>query len=242
VGVKECKEAIAEHPPWMLLSAIAAVPGVVLTWYWRHMNNTERLIIERFAKATEMLGQKNIAQRLGAIYQLERIAEDSLRDHWTVMETLCAFVRERSPRKSSDYSVEEDFITADIRATITVMGHRKHISQEKENDYWLDLHNTNLSGLRMIGLTFSNAEFTNANFQRSVIHSSDLRNASLMGANFKEASLQRSNFSGGKYDNQTIFPDGFNPEDHAMINVDEQPEAPEPADIAPEQRPRTGTE
>ena len=35
--------------------------------------------------------------RLGAIYALERISRDSRRDHWTIMETLTAFVRERAP-------------------------------------------------------------------------------------------------------------------------------------------------
>jgi hypothetical protein len=35
----------------------------------------------------------NTEVRLGAIYALERIAQDSERDHWPIMETLCAYIR-----------------------------------------------------------------------------------------------------------------------------------------------------
>src|SRR5690606_7462200 len=54
-------------------------------------------ITERFTKAVEQLGSSEISIRLGAIYALERIAKDSERDLTTIMETLAAFVRERTP-------------------------------------------------------------------------------------------------------------------------------------------------
>ena len=53
-----------------------------------------------YEEATE----PNIEVRLGAIYALERIAQDSERDHIPIMETLCAYVRENSnARKPEDY-------------------------------------------------------------------------------------------------------------------------------------------
>lgn len=39
----------------------------------------------------------NLEVRIGAIYALERIAQDSLRDHVQIMETLCAYIRENAP-------------------------------------------------------------------------------------------------------------------------------------------------
>ena len=39
----------------------------------------------------------NLEVRLGAIYALERIAQDSERDHIPIMETLCAYIRENAP-------------------------------------------------------------------------------------------------------------------------------------------------
>src|SRR3982751_6161439 len=38
-------------------------------------------------------GGPNLEVRLGAIYALERIPRDSERDHWPIMEVLCAYVR-----------------------------------------------------------------------------------------------------------------------------------------------------
>jgi hypothetical protein len=54
-------------------------------------------ITDRFTKAVEQLGSDKMAVRLGAIYALERISKDSPRDHWSIMETLTAYVREHAP-------------------------------------------------------------------------------------------------------------------------------------------------
>lgn len=54
----------------------------------------EKQVTERFAKAIEQLGNASIHVRLGAIYALERIAKDSDKDYWQVMEILTAYVRE----------------------------------------------------------------------------------------------------------------------------------------------------
>lgn len=59
-------------------------------------------ITDRYTKAIEQLGKldgdkPNIEIRLGAIYALERIARDSPRDHWTIMEVLTAYVRQNAP-------------------------------------------------------------------------------------------------------------------------------------------------
>jgi uncharacterized protein YjbI with pentapeptide repeats len=57
----------------------------------------EKQVTERFSKAVEMLGNESSTHiRLGGIYALERIAKDSVKDHWQVMEILTAFVREKT--------------------------------------------------------------------------------------------------------------------------------------------------
>ena len=53
----------------------------------------EGQITERFIRAIEQLGNQSLDIRLGGIYALERIARDSEKDHWTVMEVLTAYVR-----------------------------------------------------------------------------------------------------------------------------------------------------
>ena len=58
----------------------------------------EANLAERFALAVEQLVSERLPVRLGAIFSLERLANDSEREHWTVMEVLAAYVRERAPR------------------------------------------------------------------------------------------------------------------------------------------------
>ena len=43
----------------------------------------------------------NLEVRIGAIYALERIAQDSARDHVQIMEILCAYIRENAPAREA---------------------------------------------------------------------------------------------------------------------------------------------
>jgi len=46
--------------------------------------------------------QPNLEVRIGAIYALERIAQDSDRDHVQIMEILCAYIRQNAPAPTED--------------------------------------------------------------------------------------------------------------------------------------------
>lgn len=50
----------------------------------------ERLVTDRFSKAAGLLANQDNSVRVAAIYSLERIAKDSPKDHWTIMELLSA--------------------------------------------------------------------------------------------------------------------------------------------------------
>ena len=49
----------------------------------------------------------NVEVRLGAIYALERIAFDSPRDQWTIMEVLTAYVRQNAPVPAREPTKQE---------------------------------------------------------------------------------------------------------------------------------------
>lgn len=53
--------------------------------------------IERGAWQVSNKTAANLEMRIGAIYALERIAQDSDRDHVQIMEILCAYIRENAP-------------------------------------------------------------------------------------------------------------------------------------------------
>ena len=100
-----------------VIAGTALLFGLYATW--RRVSAAERTvevaeqgqITERFTRAIEQLGavhsdglRPNIEVRLGGIYALERIARDSERDFWPIMEVLTAYVRENAPfrRPSAD--------------------------------------------------------------------------------------------------------------------------------------------
>ena len=105
----------------------------------------EGLITERINKATEGLGKKDgkepvIEVRLGALYALERIAQDSFRDHVQIMEILCAYIRTNSQLKSKNTKPEK--LREDIQVALTIIGRRDVWSDAEER-----LDNEQLEGI-----------------------------------------------------------------------------------------------
>lgn len=136
-----------------------------------------RLITERFSKAVEQLGNDKSAEvRLGGIYSLERLAKDSQADHWTVMEVLTTFVREKSSQLDEKKERRNPHYDAEIQAILTVLGRRNHIDSEA---FPLDLSQSNLSGFTLKG-----------NFQGT-----NFRDTNLCGARLEEAKFNEVKFA-----------------------------------------------
>lgn len=97
-------------------------------------------VTDRYTRAIEQLGSDNLGVRIGGIYALGRIADDSPRDHPTVMEVLATFIRDVSQEplrppsgaKSGTKSVAKadkgprlpGTARPDVDAAITVIGRR----------------------------------------------------------------------------------------------------------------------
>ncbi|MFN6484700.1 MULTISPECIES: pentapeptide repeat-containing protein [unclassified Nostoc] len=172
--------------------------------------NQDRLIAERFMGAIAQLGHEKVETRTGAIYALERVAQDFPQEHWTIMEILTAFVRENAPiqqvkgeqqpeyqravyssrRRGGlhptpqvDQNLHEEFpkIRTDIQAALTVIGRRNLLEDPK--DQKLDLRNTDIR----------QADLLKTNLQQA-----DLRGADLSGADLRGADLSGADLSGVK--------------------------------------------
>jgi hypothetical protein len=132
-------------------------------------------LTERFTKAIEQLGSDNISIRLGGIYALESIAEYSQkgewseRYHWTVMEVLSAFVREKPPLKGDlDEKKAEDKQQpqkprTDIQAALSAIG-RRNPEKDKKNQK-LNLSKADIAGADLIGANLQGAILIEANLQ-----------------------------------------------------------------------------
>jgi hypothetical protein len=95
------------------LGGIAVLIGIYFAWAnlkTTQIGRAETLrltnegqITDRFTKAIDQLGSPKLELRLGEIYALERIARDSEKNHWPIMEVLTTFVRVHAPiAKTSD--------------------------------------------------------------------------------------------------------------------------------------------
>jgi len=153
------------------------------------LNNQSELnrLSEHFTKAVEQLGSPEITVRLGGIYSLERMAKNSKDDHWTLMEVLTAFVREKRPLKEEEEGEREQLpkIPTDIQAALTVIG-RRDTEKDPENQK-LDLSNADIAGANL-----SKAKLQGVNFYQANLQGANLAEAHLQGANLTHAHLQEA--------------------------------------------------
>jgi len=192
-----------------LLGGTVLALGAYFTWQNVLTNREGRRIeregqiTERFTRAIDQLGNKELDVRLGGIYGLERIARDSQDDHGPVMEVLTAYVREHAPwspsseepepsegeaaantpRATEDPSRRPTTPTTDVQAALTVIG-RRELDHGKYAYRHLDLALTDLRGAKLEGAKLEWA---------------DLGGANLGGANLE----------GARYNSETTRPEGF---------------------------------
>jgi len=162
-------------------------------------------ITERFTRAIQQLGnEESLAIRLGGIYALERIANDSKEDYWPVIEVLCAYLRESKEAPAEDDEKRPVYPT-DLQAILTVLSRRKRqldkgaIDLSKANLRGANFFQANLSGARLfgsnlsqaslIGANLSGADLTCANLSEASLHMADLSKADFLGADLKGAKV-----------------------------------------------------
>ena len=169
----------------------------------------EGQITDRFTKAIAQLGDTKLEIRLGGIYALERIAKDSPKDHWPIMEVLTAYIREHAKRTGTEKPWPEETgvwnrelwnkeglprPAPDIQAILAVLS-RRTLANERWNEQgrtlFIDLHGTDLRGAE-----FWNADLTWANFAGANLSGADLDLTHLWGVNLTGAQLTAAGLSG----------------------------------------------
>ncbi|MGX4733155.1 pentapeptide repeat-containing protein [Kitasatospora griseola] len=150
-------------------------------------------ITDRFTAAVGQLGEDQVAVRLGGIYALERIAQESPNNQGVIMNVLTGFLRENSkapevpnreaaapetPLASTLIPQPAHAVSADIEAAALVLGRRN--TSNDPSGFTLDLTGVDLRGARLDGVNFSNAW----------IMSADFSGTRLRGANFSHAKLK----------------------------------------------------
>lgn len=168
----------------------------------------------------EEVSAPNLEVRIGAIYALERIAQDSDRDHVQIMEILCAYIRENAPAKmAATYPehwikdpetgdpVEEpatpdmirrwanslDAPRTDIQTALTVIGRRapRQIALEgRMVEGEWEGYRLDLRDTCLQNVDLSKARLNHANLSDARLQGANLWEARLQGASLRAARLQ----------------------------------------------------
>jgi hypothetical protein len=184
--------------------------------------NREGQITERFTQAIDQLGRadekgkKVLEIRLGGIYALERIARDSERDHWPIMEVLTAYVRQHSQRESigapskeatekepgepSNLKPSDDGVAgldADIQAIVTVLRRRTRYLGVGEPEP-INLRHTHLEGAKLNQAHLEGADLWEAHLEGANLLLAHLKGAILWEAHLEGAILLLAHLEGAK--------------------------------------------
>ena len=117
--------------------------------------------------------------RVGCVYALQRIMQDSSRDHSIVIAVLCAYVRDHAPVSTADpRSSTPSHPGTDVQAALTVIGSRPFAD---ERPAVIDLDHTQLAGAVLNG-DFTGADLSGADLDGAGLSGADLDGAKLAGA------------------------------------------------------------
>ena len=175
-----------------IFGGIAIFTGIYFAW--KNLKVTqdnlnilqESQITECFTRDVDQLGNPVIEIRLGGIYALERIANESKKDYWPIMKILTAYVR----KNANVYSkAQKTLLDIDIQTILTVIGKRKNYLNNGESNR-LSLQMTCLQGAELNDAHFEGADLKGANLEEA-----NLQNAHFEGANLRNANLEGTNLS-----------------------------------------------
>lgn len=219
-GVNKGTKATASEVLRNLGIIVAAFVGLGVAW-WRadsasdqatiankQANLTEQgQITDRYTKAVEMLAGDSLRTRVGAVYALARISQDSTeRDHIPVMEVLTQFIREptRAKKVNERADARQEAIEArkkgrevmdlpshvacpDIHAALKVIAARTREQKifEGKEGFEITLERARLDELDLEGAMLGGLSLKYASFFGANLTGADLAKANLTGVRFK---------------------------------------------------------
>jgi len=208
------------------LPGLAAVIALIFTALSVQATNSQLKLAEqgqitdRYNAAITNLGSASIEVRLGGIYALQRLMQDSPRDQPTVISVLCAFVRDRAPAPVTPYGSRTTFPpppSPDVQAALTVVttrntandGHTtvvdlNHAQLAFAQLYHAPFHGANLFGANLIAANLRGAQLGGAHLEGDNLSSADLRGATLTNVDLFGANLSSALLGGAHFDHADL--------------------------------------
>ncbi|WP_371529552.1 pentapeptide repeat-containing protein [Streptomyces sp. NBC_01283] len=177
---------------------LATVVAVLSLWFSNHQvsdqmrisreelrNGREGWVTDRYTAAVGNLGDDAVDVRLGGIYALQRIMEDSPRDHPTIANVLATYIRLHA---STPPKVDRQ-VAPDVLAALDVISSRNSVH---DRSFVPDLRSAHLPGVEL-GQWPSDRK--PAQLRRAILRRADLSDADLSGADLRGARLASTNLA-----------------------------------------------
>lgn len=155
-------------------------------------------INDSFARAIELLGNTDREVRMGAIYRLQWIAENSPDEYyWPVVRTFAAYVRDRVPAnyKRPRKEAPAPDIQSIIRFIIKGSQSNRSYGPQEIDLAGVDLSYSNFSHARINSIIFTNSILFGADFSNSYLWQADFSNCDLKYSSFFAAKLPNARFN-----------------------------------------------
>lgn len=241
-----------------VIAGLAVLSGAAVGWRQLRQNMFDAqkqqasqratLLLDHFVKGIQHLGDGNSDVRLGGVYSLGMLAEESIAHRQAVGDVLSSFVRNHShwppdpnssrPRMDAagGQLAELRVYAPDVQAAMTTLG--KHTAPWYDVDglrfRYCDLRRANLSGGHFERARFTEAhlvrawlvgvQLAGASLRDADLTGADLSGANLSGANLRGTVLTRAvltgaDFQAAVFDDSTLWPDGFSVSDLGLRKV-----------------------
>jgi hypothetical protein len=170
----------------------------------QHQLDQQGQITERFTRAIDQLGHERLDVRVGGIYALERLTNDSPRDQAPIAEVLSAFVRGHAPwpptgKDQPPAGAPLDAVrplrewAPDVQAALTVLG---RCERPRDGPRRLDLTNTDLRHALLGEANLQHTDLTGARLQGADLYCTQLQDAKFVGACLQGAYLVGAQLQG----------------------------------------------
>jgi uncharacterized protein YjbI with pentapeptide repeats len=162
-----------------------------------HALTREGQVTDRYNNAVSNIGADSEEVRLGGIYALQRIMEDSPRDQSAIVNVLSTYVRNHAKRPIKGAPALK-LLTSDVQAALTALGRRDPVHDGaapidlvNTNLFSADLRDAHLGGADLFLAFLYDAELDSAD-----LHGADLRRTNLFNADLEDADLSSADLLG----------------------------------------------
>ena len=147
---------------------------------------------DRLKNAIEHLGHKSDSVRLGGAYELFHLAEDTEELRQTVLDILCAHIRQTTG-ESKYRETHKSKPSEEVQSLLTLLFVQKH---KVFKDCHINLQGSWLNGANLKEARLAKAILTKAHLQEAWLREAQLQGAYLIEARLQEADLSKAQLQG----------------------------------------------